>query len=163
MIGVEYRGGLFYVSQQDFSILHSQGFGLKEEGEYLLSFYEACFLYEKKKLNVTNKAVSFRWFSSLKGFSLQEYLVFKELCKKGYVVKEGLKYGVTFRLYEKKKKQGHAPYLVDVLASRSSLKLSDLAAKVRVAHSTRKKLLLALVDNEHSITFVESNWANHQL
>ena len=34
----------------------------------------------------------------------------------------------------------------------------DFASKNRVAHSTRKKLLIAVVDEENDVSFWESNW-----
>jgi tRNA-intron endonuclease len=87
-------------------------------------------------------------------------LVFKDLRQKGYVVKTALKFGAEFRIYEKGSKPGnkHAKWIV--FAEHESKKLSwhEFSAKNRVAHSTKKNLLLAIVDEEADITYYEVKW-----
>ena len=80
--------------------------------------------------------------------------------EKGYVVKTALKFGADFRVYEKGRRPGksHAKWIV--FADRETNKTSwqEFSAKNRVAHSTKKRLLLAIVDEESDVSYYEINW-----
>jgi tRNA-intron endonuclease len=82
------------------------------------------------------------------------------LRKKGYVVKTALKFGADFRVYEKGAKPGqkHAKWLVFVENENNQLTWHEFSAKNRVAHSTKKKLLLSIVDAENSVSYYEVSW-----
>ena len=96
----------------------------------------------------------------LKKADKNTYLVFKDLRNKGNILKTGLKFGADFRVYSKGTKPGksHAKYLLHVIEGKNRLDLKDFCAKARVAHSTNKILLLALVDSEQDISYYEVNW-----
>ena len=89
-----------------------------------------------------------------------KYPVFKNLREKGYIVKTALKFGADFRIYEKGSKPGkkHAKWIVFVDYESNKLTWHDFSAKNRVAHSTKKNLLLAILDEENSITYYEIRW-----
>src|SRR3989338_1374771 len=91
-------------SFQDF--LTSKGFGERKE-QFSLSLNESLFLLEQKKIKIKdskNKIVSFdsllRQASKNKSF-FDSFIVFKDLKSKGFVVKTGLKFGFSFRVYPK--------------------------------------------------------------
>ena len=88
------------------------------------------------------------------------YAVFKDLRERGYVVKTALKFGADFRVYDRGVKPGedHARWVVYPVSEGSTLTWHEFAAKNRVAHSTKKKLLLAVVDNEGDVSYWESGW-----
>ncbi|MEK6947885.1 MAG: tRNA-intron lyase [Nanoarchaeota archaeon] len=88
------------------------------------------------------------------------YVVFKDLRKRGYIVKTALKFGADFRVYDRGIKPGedHAKWVVFPVSESETLTWYSFAAKNRVAHSTRKRLLLALVDAENDCTFYEVAW-----
>jgi tRNA-intron endonuclease len=73
--------------------------------------------------------------------------VFSDLRKKGYIVKTALKFGAEFRVYEKGAKPGeeHARWVLYAIKESEKMTWHDFSAKNRVAHSTKKKLLLAIV------------------
>src|SRR3989339_197191 len=89
-----------------------------------------------------------------------KYLVFKDLRDKGYTVKTALKFGAEFRIYEKGTKPGkeHAKWIVFTDHESNKLTWHEFSAKNRVAHSTKKNLLLAILDEEGSITYYEVKW-----
>jgi len=58
-------------------------------------------------------------------------------------------------VYEKKDK--HAKWIVFPI-SKPKININEFISKNRVAHSTAKKLLLAIVDHEENIIFYEVNW-----
>ena len=87
--------------------------------------------------------------------------MFKDLREKGYVLKTALKFGADFRVYEKGKKLGkaHAKWVVFVEHETKKTSWHEFSAKNRVAHSTKKKLLLAIVDEEEGISYYEVSWS----
>ncbi|MBI3333919.1 tRNA-intron lyase [Candidatus Pacearchaeota archaeon] len=86
--------------------------------------------------------------------------VFHQLRKKGYIVKTALKFGADFRIYDKGVRPGkeHARWLLTCFKAHDKVNWHDLAAKLRVAHSTKKKLVLAIIDEESSVSYYESGW-----
>ena len=86
--------------------------------------------------------------------------MFRDLREKGYVVKTALKFGADFRVYEKgiKPGQDHAKWVVYPVHESEHLTWHEFAAKNRVAHSTKKRLLIGIVDDEEDITYYEIGW-----
>ncbi|MAG45226.1 MAG: tRNA-intron lyase [Nanoarchaeota archaeon] len=141
-------------------------------GEYVedkvqYSLVEALYLLERKRLNLRdarNKAIKKEDFRKKcsrleKNFSIR-YAVFKDLRNRGYIVKTALKFGADFRIYDKGVKPGedHAKWIVYPLRETETLTLYEFSAKNRVAHSTRKTLLLAVVDDEGDVSYWNSSW-----
>ena len=54
--------------------------------------------------------------------------------------------------------EDHAKWVVYPVNEGNMMTWHEFAAKNRVAHSTRKRLLLAIVDDENEVTFYEVNW-----
>ena len=130
-----------------------------------LSFYEGLYLLEKEKLIVTDKKgkeYSFDRFLKKVGAKefLIKYSVFKDLRSKGYIVKTALKFGADFRVYNKGIKPGedHAKWVVFCVHESQKQTWNDFSAKNRVAHSTKKKLLIGIVDDELDVSYWEVNW-----
>ena len=135
-----------------------------EKIQYTLS--EAMFLLEKGKIEIfsRNKKLSNQeLMNKLRGLDKRfqiRYPVFKDLREKGYIVKTALKFGADFRVYDKGKRPGKAHAKWIVFADHESKRTTwhEFSAKNRVAHSTKKKLLLAIVDEESDITYYEVSW-----
>ena len=89
-----------------------------------------------------------------------KFSVFSDLRKKGYIVKTALKFGAEFRVYEKGVKPGedHAEWLLFCARESDNWNWHDFSAKSRVAHSTRKNLLIGIVDDENDVTYYEVRW-----
>ena len=130
------------------------------------SLPETLFLVEKRRMEIysRNKKISTREllnkFRRIDKRIQIKYPVFKNLREKGYIVKTALKFGADFRVYEKGLKPGkkHAKWIVFVDHESNKLTWHEFSAKNRVAHSTKKNLLLAIVDEENSITYYEVRW-----
>lgn len=153
-------------SAEAYSIHEKSRFGEKVDGKIRYSFYEALFLVEKSKMDVfsNGKIIPPRELvKKMQRFDKRinvKYSVFKDLRTKGYTVKTALKFGADFRIYEKGKKPGeeHAKWVVFADFEGNKMTWHEFSAKNRVAHSTRKNLLLAIVDEEGSITYYEVKW-----
>ena len=140
---------------------------LLEDGRVQLSLIEAIYLLEKKRLIVydsKNKEIDFDSLMK-KSQKIEEnlwvrYSVYKDIRNRGYIIKTALKFGADFRIYDRGVKPGedHARWVVFPVHEGSSLTWYEFAAKNRVAHSTKKRLLIGIVDTELDVTFYECRW-----
>ena len=138
-----------------------------ENGRIQLSLLETFYLIEKKKLEVLdgrNTSIDPEKFIK-KAKKLDpnfwiRYSVFKNMRDRGYIVKTALKFGADFRIYDRGVKPGedHAKWIVYPVHESESLTWYEFAAKNRVAHSTKKKLLIGIVDDEGDVTYYEIKW-----
>ncbi len=155
-------------SKEAFTLFEKSKFGEKQLEKIEYSVFEAYYLVELKKAELIQKNKTLtkeeieKRFSRLDKKFQTKYPVFKDLRKKGYLVKSALKFGAEFRVYEKSQNKSlehkHAKWLVFTNSESAKLSLSEFAARNRVAHSTRKKLLIAILDNEGKITYYEVGW-----
>ena len=140
---------------------------LLEDGKVQLNLIESLYLLEKKKLTIydgRNKELSQESFEKkarrLEPNFWTRYCVFKDLRNRGYIVKTAMKFGADFRVYDRGVKPGedHAKWVVFPVQETSSMTWHDFSAKNRVAHSTRKRLLIGCVDEENDVTHWEIRW-----
>lgn len=140
---------------------------LLDNGKVQLSLLEALYLLEKGRLEIiTGKTKKTDFEKFLKKAKKLEpnfwirYCVFKDMRNRGYIIKTALKFGADFRVYDRGVKPGedHAKWIVYPVHEASTLTWYEFAAKNRVAHSTRKRLLLGIVDEENSVTYYEVAW-----
>jgi tRNA-intron endonuclease len=161
----ELSGDLVIVREGNIAKIHEKShYGNMTEDGLELSLIEALYLLEKGKLEVnidSNDVTIEKLIKLIRGQgSFTNYIVFKDLRNRGYIVKTGFKYGSEFRLYERGKSpgDGHSNYLVKVASENSKFMMSDLSSYVRVAHGVNKKLLFAVVDDENDITYYNVEW-----
>jgi len=148
--------------------LFNQGrFGIVLESKKVqLSIIEALYLLEKEKIVVCQKKKKIKFDELIKTGEKKEpeiwtrFLVYKDLRNRGYVVKTALKFGADFRVYDRGVKPGedHAKWIVYPVTESSAITWYEFAAKNRVAHSTKKRLLIAIVDDECDVTYYEIKW-----
>ncbi len=147
--------------------LHNKSrFGEIVKGKVKYSLVEALYLMQISKMEVhaNGKKLSENKFTELATKQEKDFVtrsaVFSDLRDKGYVVKTALKFGADFRVYEKGKKPGeaHAKWIVFSAKEGKSITWREFAAKNRVAHSTKKNLLIGIVDDEGAVTYYEIFW-----
>lgn len=148
-------------------LFSKQRFGEKDNEKIYYMLEEAYYLVEQKKMKVLNnnlreltKENILKKFIKIDKDFLLNYFVFRDLKKKGYIVKSGLKFGVKFRVYDKGNKieKNHSKWLCFIVKESDKINWYDFASKNRVANSTKKSLLICVVDLENDITYYESNW-----
>lgn len=149
-----------------YTLEKNQHFGKKENDKVEFSLFETLYLLETKKAKL---------FSNLKPITIEDtekkfskidkkfqtkYPVYKDLRSKGHIPKTALKFGAEFRVYKKGKApgKGHSEWVVFTESEKNSHTWHDFTAKNRVAHSTGKKLLLAIVDDEKDVSYFEVGW-----
>ncbi len=153
-------------SPEAFTLCNKSCFGENIEGKIQYSLSEAIYLVETGKMSlylknkkITKKDIIKKLQKIDKKIPIK-YPVYRDLRKKGYIVKAALKFGADFRVYPKGSKPGkkHAKWIVFAEHELNKLNWQDFSAKNRIAHSTKKKLLLAIVDEESDITYYEVSW-----
>src|SRR3989344_5683800 len=153
---------LFSNSQKAFTFENSKKLGEIKNGKIIYSPFEAFYLLEEGKADIIHNNKPLKDQELMKIFTRKDkefsvkYLVFKNLRKKGYIVKTGLKFGTEFRVYAKNEK--HARWLVFPTASRNKINWQEFVSKNRIAHSTGKKMLIAIADSEQDISYYEISW-----
>ena len=154
------------VNSDAFSLYEKSHFGEQKGEKIQYSLTEAMFLVEREKMEIfsKNKKLNQKEFVEKcrkidKKIQIK-YPVFKDLRERGYVVKTALKFGADFRVYEKGASPGesHAKWIVFTEHESNRLTWHEFSAKNRVAHSTKKNLLLAIVDEEGDISYYEVKW-----
>ena len=138
-----------------------------EDGRVQLSLPEALYLLEKGKIQISDarkKAITPEDF--LKKARKVEpnfwirYSVFRDMRNRGYIIKTALKFGADFRVYDRGIKPGedHARWIIFPVHEGETLTWYEFAAKNRVAHSTKKRLMMGIVDDEGDVTYYEIKW-----
>lgn len=140
---------------------------LQTSGQVQLSLIEALYLQSIDKIEIMkNKTTSFDFEGLLKKFKKIEkniwtrFCVYRDLRDRGYTVKTALKFGADFRVYDKGIKPGedHSLWVVFAVQENESLTWADYSGKNRVAHSTKKRLMIGIVDDEGDVTYYENRW-----
>jgi tRNA-intron endonuclease len=142
--------------------LYEQGYFGHPYGRGLeLSLVEAAYLLDRSRIRVFSDEgeLEFQEFFQLsssleKGFEFR-YVVYKDLRERGYYVQPGRP---DFRVYPRGGHPGKtaAEFYVYVISERMPLSLREILEPLRLAGQMRKRLMLAVVDEESDITFYEA-------
>lgn len=158
---------VFSNSKPAFGLFESQRFGERTGEKIYYSLPEALFLVETKKMEIVDSKEKIipekdllKKFEKIDKKFKTKYFVFADMREKGYIVKTALKFGAEFRVYDKGKFVGedHARWILFPVSENKELTWHDFSAKNRIAHSTNKKLLIAVVDEEGAVSYYEVNW-----
>ncbi|MDP7115974.1 MAG: tRNA-intron lyase [Candidatus Woesearchaeota archaeon] len=148
--------------------LFNQGaFGAMVKKQIELSLLEGVYLSEKGKLvvfnqrnkEIPNETLLKKAKAQQKNFWIK-FCVFRDMRNRGYIVKTALKFGAEFRVYDRGIKPGedHARWILYPVHESSTSTWHEFAAKNRVAHSTKKRLLIGVVDDEGEVSYWEVRW-----
>ncbi|USN45776.1 MAG: tRNA-intron lyase [Candidatus Woesearchaeota archaeon] len=140
---------------------------LAEDNSLHFSLNEALFLLEKGRATVLDgrrqvldKQIFIKRAERIEPNFFVRYAVYRDMRGRGYIVKTALKFGGDFRVYDRGVKPGddHARWILYPVSEGSVLTWHEFAAKNRVAHSTKKRLLIGVVDDEGDISYWEIRW-----
>jgi tRNA-intron endonuclease, archaea type len=149
-----------------FTLFKKSSFGQPIGQKIQYSLPEALYLVEKNKIEIfkNKKALKLEEllsiFKKIDSRIQLKYPVFKDLRDKGYVVKTALKFGADFRVYDKGRTpdEEHAKWIVFCEHESKKFSWQDFSSKNRVAHSTKKNLLIAILDEESDVSYYEVSW-----
>ncbi|MBX5321817.1 MAG: tRNA-intron lyase [Candidatus Bathyarchaeota archaeon] len=153
--------GVKITSKQKVDELQTRGYGVNEDGELLLNFYEALYLLDKGLLEVKSEEDAKIDFQRLLQISEKtdenawgKYLVYRDLRSRGYVVREGFGLGVDFRVYERGEYgKDTAKYLILSLQEGKPITLEELTQIMRQCQSLKKELILAVMSRRGEIVY----------
>ncbi|MDD5615806.1 MAG: tRNA-intron lyase [Candidatus Methanoperedens sp.] len=157
----ELKGTVVITGKQGIEELHRTSFYGRPRGDNLeLSLAECAYLIYMKKINVQcdGEELDFERFfikasNIVKNFELF-YIVYKDLRGRGYYVQPS---DIGFRVYPRGGHPGKGPaeFLVFVTSERIPLLLTDMKKHLDNSDNKKKRLILAIVDEESDITHYE--------
>lgn len=153
-------------SQDSRTIYEQTRWGELKENKFHYSLVEALYLLEKGKMEVLDGKKKIKADDFIKKVKKVDprfwvrYVAFRDMRSRGYIVKTALKFGADFRVYERGVKPGedHAKWIMYPVYESEGFSWYEFSAKNRVAHSTRKNLLIAVVDEENDLTYYSIAW-----
>jgi len=87
------------------------------------------------------------------------YATYKDLRYRGFIVRRGLKFGCDYLVYRYGPGIDHAPFGVLVYTNGERVDPIELVRGGRLLHSVKKKLILAIYDNDlKSVRYVLLEW-----
>lgn len=154
--------GVLVTEKEGVQSLSTRGYGVPENENLLLTFFEALFLVSKEILEVyeekTDKTLGFQ--DILECFQVTDkdawvrYLVYRDLRSRGYVVREGFGLGIDFRVYERGEYGKEiATYLIFVIQEGQPVLIEDLARALNYVLNLKKELVLAVINRRGEVVY----------
>lgn len=158
----DFQNAQEFYDRSSFGEIH----GVKEK-QLELALVEALYLAERKKLIVLDGKDNELSFEKLLSKAQKtdsnfwtRWRIYRDFRTRGYILKTALKFGADFRVYRRGMKPGedHAQWILFCVSENQQESWREFSAKMRVAHSTRKTLLIGCVDDEGDVTYWEVRW-----
>ena len=127
-----------------------------DETRLFLSPVETAWLLETGRLALI-PALSAQEYIALAGAADSEFLekliLYRSLRAQGFCPRSGYKFGHHFRVYTEAK--SHSEMLIHAVPFGTRQSMSEISRSVRLAHSVRKKMLFACLDETGELTEIE--------
>jgi tRNA-intron endonuclease len=159
--GVLLKDGIRVSEQSSIDALSQRGYGTVESERVTLAFYEALYLLDRGMLEVKNEEeenVSFQ--DLLKVYERADenawinYLVYRDLRSRGYVVREGFGAGIDFRIYERGSYgKDTASYLILSTQEGKPMPIEDMKGALERSQKQKKELILAVMNRRGEIVY----------
>lgn len=132
------------------------GYGRVEKtGNLRLAVVEALYLIARGKIQIDDWSFdSLLAESAVSPGFLRKFTVYRDIRERGFVITTGPQ---DFRVFPRGQRPGHgqSKYLLRVLSERDMVDLSVVLREAQTAANMRKQFLLAVVDDEHELTYYE--------
>lgn len=159
--GLLVENGVKTSEKQGLDELSSRGYGTAEDDGFFLTFYEAMYLLDKGIVEVENdkgEPVDFeellRHYEVVDENAWTEYLTYRDLRSRGYVVRGGFGWGVDFRVYERGEYgKDTARYLVLSMQEGKPTSPEGLNRVLKHSRSLKKELILAVMNRRGEIVY----------
>ena len=157
--GVLTKKGVEIADKSSVDSLSQRGYGTTENEVFTLTFYEALYLQDKDLLEVKDdegKEADFqrllRCYEAVEENAWVNYLVYRDLRSRGYVVREGFGAGIDFRIYERGAfGKDTAQYLILSIQEGKPLPIQELVNAVQQCQSQKKELILAVMNRRGEV------------
>jgi len=165
--GVLERGEAVVRDRAAVSELEARGHGEHSGGRFVLLPSEALYLVYEGRLRLRSggRRVGFeelvRLSSARDPGALTKFLVYRDLCSRGYVVKDGFGFGSDFRVYERGQfgRRG-ARYLVFALNEGQSEKIGQLQRKISEITRMGKEPVIAVLERRGEVIYYRMSRAS---
>ena len=159
--GVIVEKGVKVSEKESLDSLSLRGYGVAENDEFLLTFYESLYLLDKGALEIKNEkdgTVDFQGllqrYEGVDENAWANYLMYRDLRSRGYVVREGFGLGIDFRVYERGEYgEKTAKYLILSMQEGKPIEMGDLTRVLRQCQSLKKELILAVMNRRGEIVY----------
>jgi len=159
--GLLVETGVKISKKQNVDELSSRGYGVTENNELLLTFYEALYLLDRGMLEVEDEKSGkanfqrlLQCYESVDENAWVKYLTYRDLRSRGYAVRDGFGLGVDFRVYERGEYgEETAKYLILSIQEGKPISLEDLTRVLRHCQSLKKELILAVMNRRGEIVY----------
>ncbi len=148
------------------NIYDQSRYGEVSDSKIQYSLVEGLYLLEKGRVEIINNKKKIEFDDFIKKAVKKEpnfwtrFVAYRDMRNRGYIVKTALKFGADFRIYDRGIKPGedHAKWIMYPVKETSNFSWYEFSSKNRVAHSTRKRLLVAVIDEENDVTYYSIEW-----
>jgi len=162
-VKASFKGGKIRVSPpEDVEGLSSRGYGVSENDGLTLTFHEALYLLGNGDLEIESEEkgekMSFQDLLNLSRTTDEDawvrYLIYRDLRKRGYVVREGFGLGIDFRVYERGEYgKETATYLIFGIQEGKPVSMEELTRTLNYVQSLKKKLVLAVLNRRGEVVY----------
>lgn len=159
--GVLSKEGVRISGHSSIDALSQRGYGTVEGEMFTLAFYEALYLSDKGMLEVKDeKGENASFQDLLKIYEKVDenawinYLVYRDLRSRGYVVREGFGAGIDFRIYERGSYgKDTASYLILSTQEGKPMPIEDMKGALERSQKQKKELILAVMNRRGEIVY----------
>ncbi len=162
-VKASFKGGKIRVSPpEDMEGLSSRGYGVSEDNGLTLTFDEALYLLGNGDLEIEDKErgekLGFQDLLNLSRTTDEDawvrYLIYRDLRKRGYVVREGFGLGIDYRVYERGEYgKETATYLIFGIQEGQPVSMEELIRTLNYVQSLKKKLVLAVLNRRGEVVY----------
>ncbi len=153
--------GVTVTEQSNIDALSQRGYGTTENKVLTLAFFEVLYLQDKAMLTVKNDQntpIDFQTvlhaYEAIDENAWVNYLVYRDLRGRGYVVRGGFGAGTEFRVYERGQYgKDSASYMVLGTQEGKPLGIDGLADVLQQCQSQKKELVLAVMNRRGEIVY----------
>ena len=149
------------------NVLTERGFGESQNDTLILNSFETLYLLYNNKLELkkVNKNIVFdeliQKYIQKNDDILTQFLLYRDLRTKGYVVKDGFGFGSDFRVYEKGTYgQKDAKFLIFAFNEGTQQKIGKLYKNIHEITQMGKEPIIAVIERRWEIIYYKINKMN---
>ncbi len=156
--------GTCCMANQEATVLYEQnGYGrIEKDGRLRLDPSEALYLIARGKIDLEGYTFDSLLAECTKTpLFLRNFIVYRDIRERGYVITVGASVKDTtlaaFRIFPRGQRpgKGNSKFLLRVHSERDLIDFSSLIHEAKAAINMRKQFVLAVLDDEHEITYYE--------
>jgi tRNA-intron endonuclease len=164
-------GEVIISNQADVEAFLQIGFGKKldDKPDHVLSSWEALYLLSNNRIRVieseTEEELNFQsLFDKFRSEDVEiwtKYLVYRDLRRRGYVVREGSGWGITFRVYSRGSYgKKAAKYLIFIACEGIDIPIDTIREVLYLVQGMKKELIVAVMDRRGEIVYYQLTTLN---